>query len=168
MNFSDPLGLCKDPTDTACQWFEAGMTALGTTVGFIGGGGGATLLAAATGGAGAVAVPAGASEGAALGGAAGLALAKTLSPFLFSENSGFGFTNRRFNVKGGVNGRGASVDVERGGSGEYNVHLQMKGRPKIPLESQDTELPRSMQNNTNLQNTIRKAFDWLARIQGNE
>lgn len=66
------------------------MTALGTTVGFIVGAGGTTAFAAATGGVGAPAIPAGASEGAALGGAAGLTLGKTLSPFLFSEGSSSG------------------------------------------------------------------------------
>ena len=105
VNFSDPLGLCPEGS-FLCNLFESGVTALGTSIGFIVGGGGGTALAVGTGGLGAAAVPAGAAEGAALGGAAGLALAKTLSPFFFSKSDG-GEVRRKPGKLGEFKGRDA-------------------------------------------------------------
>lgn len=102
INFSDPFGLCTDPSDVACQWFEAGTSALfgsiGTVLGFLGGG--------VTGGGNPALALAGAAAGGAVGSAAGLALGQEVSPFFFSRSDG-GEVRRKPGKLGEFKGRDA-------------------------------------------------------------
>ena len=75
INFSDPFGLCPEGEDDfECELFQAGMAALGATIGAFGGGGAGALLTAASGGAAALTVVALSTEGALLGATGGAAL----------------------------------------------------------------------------------------------
>jgi hypothetical protein len=87
VNYSDPFGLCPRPDDLACELFEAGMTLLGGTLGFVAGGGLGLLEIAATGGLATPAAVATAATGTALGAAAGKAAGQALSNLFFAENS---------------------------------------------------------------------------------
>jgi RHS repeat-associated protein len=83
VNRSDPFGLDAE-TDARRAAFESGTTLLGIGIGsFFGGSTGA--LGFAAGPVGLATTPAGAIEGAAIGGGVGLAIGKALSPVLFKE-----------------------------------------------------------------------------------
>jgi RHS repeat-associated protein len=92
VNYSDPYGLCPQNLSYTeafvCNLVEAGSTAIGGTIGFIGGGGGGALAAVATAGVGAPAIPAGAWAGAGVGAAGGLAFGKLVTGAMFREGSG--------------------------------------------------------------------------------
>ena len=83
VNRTDAFGFDAE-TDAQRAAFESGMTLLGAGIGsFFGGGTGA--LGFAGGPVGFVTTPAGAIEGAAIGGGIGLGIGKALSPILFKE-----------------------------------------------------------------------------------
>jgi hypothetical protein len=69
------------------------------------------------------------------------------------------------NVK--VLGRNVAVDAEVGGSGLKQVHIQIKGSGKIPLNSRDdiAGLPKALRKNATIQKAIEKAFQWLEKVE---
>ena len=87
INYSDPFGLCTDPSDPLCQWFEASFSMLGAIAGFAAGGGPGAWATVASGGAAAPAAVATTAATTTAGAAAGLALGQLLSPYLFSGES---------------------------------------------------------------------------------
>src|SRR5690606_32909534 len=84
INFRDPFGLCPDPEDIGCQWFESGMTALGMTAGFVLGGGAGVLMTIGSGGVLAPVAVATTSAATLTGGAIGLSAGRYLSNIFFS------------------------------------------------------------------------------------
>jgi hypothetical protein len=86
VNFDDPFGLCEDPKDRLCALFEASMTLLGGTAGFVAGGGAGLMQIAFTGGLATPAAITTAATGTALGTALGRETGRRLSNVLFSKN----------------------------------------------------------------------------------
>lgn len=60
-----------------------------------------------------------------------------------------------------------AVDAEIGGSGLAQVHVQIKGGAKTIINSLDDlgELPKRIRTNADVQAAIRKAFEWLEKVQ---
>lgn len=86
VTYSDPFGLCPNPSDAQCQWFEAGMTGAGMMVGLLFGGGAGIAMTVGSGGALAPAAVATAVTSSATGAAVGAAVGRILSDKLFSKS----------------------------------------------------------------------------------
>ena len=147
INHSDPFGMCPDPNDLLCATFEAGITLLGGTLGFIGGGGAGLLEIAGTLG---TLTPA----------AVATAATATIGGIALGREVGHALSNRLFSE---------SAKPLRGGKrvGEYDRHVENKARAEKELgqlreQLQQTKGPKAQRP---IRDQIRKLEE---EIKGHE
>lgn len=91
--------------------------------------------------------------------------------YLRSDNDGpksgnAGFANKRTLQETKIGGKNVSVDAERGGSGQWNVHVKVNGE-KVYIEKPGDlgNLPGSVRKNADVQKAVQDAFDYIQKAQ---